>query len=268
MGGEENQNLLLPSASQTPPSKREARERRSPAAARKTRGQRNSGNDLSQSKTDELLRTRIPAFTTLPPHIRSAPSRAVVPALGQEMPRTMGHFQIRKWQRAHRALCKKALAHPLHREGYDGGESPNYSLSLISGVRVEWHDTVSRGRDRAAPLPTHLLRICAGALKRRALCAVSKFASGKEPTSSRQGGLVCGALRLPHDLIRLPLLFPQNSPCDFCGIPESQESTCSPLTQGGQGSETAPRPRKSFASKIFIHNRLPKTAICAILNVL
>ena len=97
-----------------------------------------------------------------------------------------------------------------------------YSLRPFRG-------TVSRGRARAAPLPTHLLRICAGALKRRALCAVSKFASGKEPTSSRQGGLVCGALRLPHDLIRLPLLFPQNSPCDFCGIPESQESTCSPL---------------------------------------
>ena len=63
-----------------------------------------------------------------------------------------------------------------------GRKSGNYSLSLISGVRVEWHDTVSRGRDRASPLPTHLLRICAGALKRRARCAVSKFASGKEPT--------------------------------------------------------------------------------------
>ena len=80
--------------------------------------------------------------------------------------------------------------------------------------------TVSRGRNRAAPLPTHLLRICAGALKWREQCAISKFAGGKEPTSSRQGGLVCGALRLPHDLIRLPLLFPQNSPCDFCGSPE------------------------------------------------
>ena len=54
----------------------------------------------------------------------------------------------------------------------------------------------------------------------------------KEPTSSRQGVWVCGALRLPHDLIRPPLLFPQNPPCDFCGSPESQESTCSPLTQG------------------------------------
>ena len=49
---------------------------------------------------------------------------------------------------------------------------------------------------------------------------ISKFASGKEPTSSRQGVWVCDALRLPHDLIRLPLLFPQNSSCDFCGSPE------------------------------------------------
>ena len=40
-------------------------------------------------------------------HLRGSP----------ETPRTMGHFQVRKWQRAHRALCKKALAHPLHRGG-------------------------------------------------------------------------------------------------------------------------------------------------------
>ena len=33
----------------------------------------------------------------------------------------------------------------------------------------------------ASPLPTHLLRICAGALYRRAQCAVSKFAGGKKP---------------------------------------------------------------------------------------
>ena len=42
--------------------------------------------------------------------------------------------------------------------------------------------TVSRGRDRAALLPTQLLRICAGALKRRALCAVSKLANGQRHT--------------------------------------------------------------------------------------
>ena len=145
-----------------------------------------------------------PAFTTLPPHIRSAPSRAVVPALGQEMPRTMGHFQVRKWQRAHRALCEKALAHPLHREGYDGGESPAITPSVSSAAYASNGMTpscavetalsspqspqvrrcVPRGLTArlASPLPTHLLRICAGALKRRAQCAVFKFASGKEPT--------------------------------------------------------------------------------------
>ena len=71
--------------------------------------------------------------------------------------------------------------------------------------------------------------------KRRAQCAVSKLANGKKTTSSRQGVLVCGALRLPHDLMRLPLLFPQNSLRDFCGNPERQESICSPLSEGGKG---------------------------------
>ena len=41
---------------------------------------------------------------------------------------------------------------------------------------------ISRGRIRAAPLPTHLLRICAGTLKRREQCAVSEFASGQRHT--------------------------------------------------------------------------------------
>ena len=93
--------------------------------------------------------------------------------------------------------------------------------------------TVSRGRNRAAPLPTHLLRICAGALKCPEQWGIPKLAGGQSPTSSRQGVLVCGALRLPHDLICLPLLFPQNSPREFCGNPERQESAFSPLTQGG-----------------------------------
>ena len=34
----------------------------------------------------------------------------------------------------------------------------------------------------ASPLPTHLLRICAGALKRHGQCAVSKFAGGQSHT--------------------------------------------------------------------------------------
>ena len=46
------------------------------------------------------------------PSDSNPPSRAVETALGQEMARSMCHFQVRKWQRAHRALCKKALAHP------------------------------------------------------------------------------------------------------------------------------------------------------------
>ena len=49
---------------------------------------------------------------------------------------------------------------------------------------VTFGDSFSRGRDRAAYLPTHLLRICAGALKRCAQCTVSKFASGQSPTGA------------------------------------------------------------------------------------
>ena len=99
----------------------------------------------------------------------------------------------------------------------------------------------SRGRDRAAPLPTHLLRICAGALKCPEQWGIPKLANGQRHTSSRQGVLVCGALRLPHDLICLPLLFPQNSLRDFCGNPERQESAFSPfsrpLHRGGYNGE-------------------------------
>ena len=43
---------------------------------------------------------------------RGSSSRAVEPALGQEMPRAMGHFQVRKWSKPHRGFAKKALAHP------------------------------------------------------------------------------------------------------------------------------------------------------------
>ena len=42
----------------------------------------------------------------------------------------------------------------------------------------------SRGRNRAAPLPTHLLRICAGALKWHAPCAIPKLESGQSPTGA------------------------------------------------------------------------------------
>ena len=46
---------------------------------------------------------------------RGSSSRAVEPALGQEMPRAMGHFQVRKWSKPHRGFNKKALAHPSPR---------------------------------------------------------------------------------------------------------------------------------------------------------
>ena len=62
---------------------------------------------------------------------------------------------------------------PLHRGGYSE-ETPSVCFA----------DTVSRGRARAAPLPTHLLRSCAGALKRRAQCAVSELANGQSPTGA------------------------------------------------------------------------------------
>ena len=45
--------------------------------------------------------------------IAVTPSRAVETALGQEMARTMRHFQVRKWSTPHRGVAKKALAHPL-----------------------------------------------------------------------------------------------------------------------------------------------------------
>ena len=128
------------------------------------------------------------------------PSRAVEPALGQEMPRAMGHFQARKWQKAHRALCKKTFTRPLHRGGYHE----------VNSFRLAFGKPPSRRRKGNA----------ASVRKRRAQCAASKLTNGKKPTSSRQGVLVCGALRLPHDLMRLPLLFPQNSLRDFCGSPE------------------------------------------------
>ena len=187
----------------------------------------------------------------------------------------------------------------------------------------------------ASPLPTHLLRICAGALKRPEQWGISKFASGKEPTglfarkhlltpytgeamgegenpamtcrkarrkhccarvshafttlpprfarhpplhregyekntcspltqgrlwegnrsplekapSSRQGGLVCGALRLPHDPMRLLLLFPQTSPCDFCGSPVFY--SLSHDTEASFGVMTAPSKRAPRRISLF-----------------
>ena len=90
-------------------------------------------------------------------------------------------------------------------------------------------DTVSRSRT------------CASVRECPEQWGIPKFASGKEPTSSRQGGLVCGALRLPHALIRLPLLFPQNSLRDFCGNPEIiPQSFCAAKDLGKEVTPFAP----------------------------
>ena len=134
-------------------------------------------------------------------HLRGSP----------ETPRTMGHFQVRKWQRAHRALCKKALAHPLHRGGYGRRRKSGNDLSQSK--------TQALLRTRIPRLYNPPASLCsAPSLTQGRLWEGNRSPLEKAP-SSRQGGLVCGALRLPHDPMRLPLLFPQNSPCDFCGSP-------------------------------------------------
>ena len=48
-----------------------------------------------------------------PPRLQRPPSRAVVPALGQETARTMRRFQARKRSKPHRGFDKKALSRPF-----------------------------------------------------------------------------------------------------------------------------------------------------------
>ena len=48
-----------------------------------------------------------------PPRLQRPPSRAVVPALGQETARTMRRFQARKRSKPHCGFAKKALSHPF-----------------------------------------------------------------------------------------------------------------------------------------------------------
>ena len=59
-------------------------------------------------------------------------SRAIVSALGQEMPRTMGHLQVRKWAKPHRGFAKKALAHPQGRSQV-GWCSPRFQNKIPRG---------------------------------------------------------------------------------------------------------------------------------------
>ena len=79
-----------------------------------------NSNSLSQAgfpcASSQRSKFRKPLRSSrLCPDARS--SRAVEPALGQGMPRTMGHSQVRKWSKPHRGFAKKALAqalaHPL-----------------------------------------------------------------------------------------------------------------------------------------------------------
>ena len=68
-------------------------------------------------------------------------SRAVVTALGQETARTMCRFQVRRRQKAHRALCKKTPAHP-RRGGY-------YAEFLILGA-LSAREAVERSETEGA----------------------------------------------------------------------------------------------------------------------
>ena len=67
---------------------------------------------------------------------RAGSSRAVEPALGQEMPRAMGHFQVRKWSKPHRGFDKKALAHPSPRRFSEGKDlRRNASRNLFCAAK-------------------------------------------------------------------------------------------------------------------------------------
>ena len=89
---------------------------------------------------------------------------------------------------------KKAKHHPLA----SSSQRSKFRKPLVLLAALLRCSLVSRGRNRAAPLPTHLLRICAGTLKRHAPCAVSEFASGQRHTV---------ALPRKHLLTLLPQIF-------------------------------------------------------------
>ena len=89
---------------------------------------------------------------------------------------------------------KKVKLHPLA----SSSQRSKFRKPLVLLAALLRCSLVSRGRNRAAPLPTHLLRICAGTLKRHAPCAVSEFASGQRHTV---------ALPRKHLLTLLPQIF-------------------------------------------------------------
>ena len=112
-------------------------------AKMQTKNKTRRGGSKSSRRAAYLMNKMIPAkrfakrfFRELFYSLRQpfgAPSRAVVPALGQELPRTIGHFQVRRRQKAHRVLCKKAPAHP-RRGGYTM-DSQNTSASKTTLLR-------------------------------------------------------------------------------------------------------------------------------------
>ena len=109
----------------------------------------------------------VSGLTTPPSCLRQATVSAAQGKrrFGQGMPRTMGHSQVRRRQRAHRALRKNAPAHPLHRGGYNKEPFPKITsarrVSLRCGTQFvpaghtyhTWHllsnkDKKGRGRYR------------------------------------------------------------------------------------------------------------------------
>ena len=86
---------------------------------------------IPQNSLTRLLREPYDSFRPF-----RAPSRAVESALGQETARSMCHFQVRRRQRAHRALRKNAPAHP--QRGRQGNScflnyfrEQNHALALL-----------------------------------------------------------------------------------------------------------------------------------------
>ena len=106
-----------------------------------------------------------------------------------------------------------------------------FAGALLFTPSVCYAATVSRGRDRAAPLPTHLLRICAGTLKRHGQCAVSKFASGQSHT-----------VALPRKHLLTPNPTPKKHFVFFWGPRGGRQGSVALRRRGGKG-KAEPRSR-------------------------
>ena len=96
--------------------------------------------------------------------------RAVVPALGQEMARSMCHFQVRRRSKPHRGFGKKAPAHPF----------PTHLLSHLRGSPFRESALGFGPRARTS-------KLCRSAKNRRPAKADLRFlveVTGLEPTTS------------------------------------------------------------------------------------